>query len=112
MSAVDDQLLLSEDAATDAAYALKVDRDGTSAIVYSAIAQRNAMHALTLVGQDIATALTAITAAMAPRNVPAISVSKLAGAIRDGYRHAPSPVDHEEYIARFVLGTLGIEATA
>lgn len=102
MSAVDDQLVLSEDAATDAVHALKVERDGTTAIVYSAIAQRNAMHALTLALVEHGTVT----------KMPAVSVSKLAGAIRDGYRAAPSPVDHEEYIARFVLNTLGIEAIA
>ncbi|RRQ26283.1 hypothetical protein DK926_18725 [Rhodococcus sp. Eu-32] len=112
MSLVDDQLVLSEKRATLASEALYDRASGTHAMVEAALAQRDATHALALVGQDIATALTAMTAAMAPRNAPAISVSKLAGAIRDGYRAAPSPVDHEEYIARFVLGTLGIEAVA
>ncbi|ORI13461.1 hypothetical protein [Rhodococcus sp. 1168] len=102
MSTIDDILILSEDRATDALTALQDTRDGTTAIIMSALAQRDAMHALTL----------AIVGHGTPERVPAVSVQKMAGAIRDGYRAAPSPVDHEEFIARFVLGTLGIEATA
>lgn len=109
MTAVDDQLLLSENRATAATEALYDRMSGTHAMVEAALAQRDATHALTLTGQDIATALTAIAASLNPK--PAVSVSKLAGAIRDGYRAAPSPVDHEEFIAKFALSTLGIEAT-
>ncbi|MDV8022305.1 hypothetical protein [Rhodococcus sp. IEGM 1330] len=48
MSAVDDQLLLSENRATRAAEALYDDRMGTHAMVEAALAQRDAIHALTL----------------------------------------------------------------
>lgn len=48
MSAVDDQLVLSEERATAALSALKDDRDGTTAMIMAALAQRDAMHALTL----------------------------------------------------------------
>lgn len=102
MTAIDDQLLLSENRATKSLEYLHEMASGTHAMVEAALAQRDAMHALTL----------AIVAHGVPAKVPAVSVAKLAGAIRDGYRAAPSPVDHEEYIAKFVLGTLGIEAIA
>ncbi|OZC62747.1 hypothetical protein CH276_14095 [Rhodococcus sp. 06-470-2] len=48
MSAVDDQLLLSENRATRAAEALYDERMGTHAMVEAALAQRDAIHALTL----------------------------------------------------------------
>lgn len=103
MTAVDDQLLLSENRATVASEALYDRLSGTHAMVEAALAQRDAMHALTL----------AIVEHGVPAKVPAVSISKLAGAIRDGDRSAPSPVgDHFEHIARFVLSTLGIEAIA
>lgn len=101
MTAIDDQLILSETQATAAAELL-ADLRGTEAVVSAALAQRGAIHALTLAVDNLGI----------PARVPAISVSKMAGALRDGYRAAPSPVDHEEYIAKFVLNTLGIEATA
>lgn len=102
MTAVDDQLLLSEERATKSHEALYDQGSGTFAMVEAALAQRDAMHALTL----------AIVEHGAPTKVPAVSVAKLAGAIRDANFAAPSPIDNEEYIAKFVLNTLGIEAVA
>jgi hypothetical protein len=102
MTAVDDQLLLSENRATKSHEALYDQGSGTFAMVEAALAQRDATHALTL----------AIVEHGIPAKTSAVSVSKLAGAIRDGYRAAPSPIGFEEHIAKFVLNTLGIEAIA
>lgn len=98
MTAIDDHLVQSENHATDAVLSMRPG-DPLRSAIQAQLALTSALHAHTL-------------AISTPAKAPAISVAKLAGAIRDGYRAAPSPVDHEEYIARFVLSELHIEAVA